>query len=73
MFLTAKRHSLRCKKIYKPDETEIDLVTGPKKNAAHYETCGLARLSSGDCGKTGKLWQPKNKKDLFKLIKKETY
>jgi hypothetical protein len=73
VFLSPKRHSLRCRQSYKPDETEIDLVTGPKRTAAHYETCGMARLNSGTCGKNGKLWQPKNKKDLFKLIKKETY
>lgn len=73
IFFSSKRHTLRCKHAYKPDETEIDLVTGPKKNTAHYQICGLARMNSGVCGKAGKLWQPKNKKDLFKLIKKGDY
>jgi hypothetical protein len=32
------------------------------------------RFKTNDvCGLEGKLWEPKSKKDLFKLIKKEAY
>ena len=52
-----------------PAETKIDPVTGPITVKAHYESCVMARLSFGPCGKEGKFWAPKNKPDLFKFIK----
>jgi hypothetical protein len=66
--------SLRCRKAFHPKAVKIDPVTGPVKEDAYYERCGLARgtafLSEPDkCGKDGKNWEPKNKRDLFKYIK----
>jgi len=65
----------RCRQAFVEEAVEHDPVTGPKTIPAHYLRCASARGSWSDsvCGKQAKLWQPKNKKDLFKLIKKETY
>lgn len=64
----------RCRKAYKAEETEQDLVVGPKQKPAHFERCSMARGKWNDstCGKEGKLWEPKNpKKFMFKIIKHE--
>jgi hypothetical protein len=61
--------SYRCYKTLLPAETKIDLVEGPSTKQARYDSCFSQRLSSGACGKAGKFWEPKNKKDLFKFIK----
>lgn len=71
--LMSKRYALRCKKSYKAPESDGNLVTGPTIQAAHYERCGITRLSSSVCGKEGKLWEPKNKKKhMFLWLKKES-
>ena len=62
------RFSYRCKKAFKEDESEFNPVTGPVKVDRHYETCASARMLSGVCGKEGKLWEPKHKKDLFLVL-----
>jgi hypothetical protein len=51
---------------YQPSE---DRVTG-KPTPGYFQSCSTMRggLSDG-CGKEGKLWSPRNKKDLFKFIK----
>jgi len=36
----------------------------------HYENCSTNRRDYGPCGPEGKNWEPKNKKDLFKYIKR---
>ncbi len=69
VLLVPKRHSLRCKKSYKAEETVDDLVLGPKRNPAHYELCGISRMSSGTCGREGRMWSPRDKKDIFLFIK----
>jgi hypothetical protein len=66
--------SLRCRLAYHPEEIKIDPVTGPQKHEAYYDRCGYARTTAfssepDKCGKEGKHWQPKNKRDLFKYIK----
>lgn len=73
--LVDKRYSLRCKLTYKEEAVQKNYVTGHEINPAHYEKCALARLNysskgeNGSCGEEGRWWQPKNKRDLFKLIK----
>jgi hypothetical protein len=62
---------LNCKKALVPEEVEDDPVSGPRKVPAHYKSCRSARSEFGDlCGKEGKWWQPKNKKDLFIYLKR---
>ena len=66
--------ALRCKLAYHPTEIKLDPVTGPETIKAYHERCGQARgtafLSEPEkCGKDGKHWEPKNKRDLFKYIK----
>ena len=66
--------ALRCRIAFHPEEVKVDPVTGPATVKAHYDRCGLARsiafLSEPEkCGKEGKNWEPKNKRDLFKYIK----
>lgn len=70
--------SLRCRASFKPAEIKEDLVSGPRTVPAHYESCGTARLGftskdlkDTNCGKDARHWQPRNKRDLFKLIAKE--
>lgn len=66
--------SHRCYRVRIPAVTKIDVVTGPITTPAHYESCFSQRFDGDDnCGKAGRYWQPKHKKDLFKLIKKEVY
>jgi hypothetical protein len=74
----SKSYAYSCKLAFVPEHVEPDPVTGHKKIPAKYESCNIARMSrlSRDikeehCGPEGKHWQPKHKKDLFKLIKKE--
>lgn len=61
----------RCRKAFVAETTEHDPVTGPKKVAEHYQRCSSARggWTSAVCGEQAKLWEPKNKKDLFLWIK----
>jgi len=66
--------ALRCRVAYHPNEIKIDPVTGPQKHKAYYDRCAVARGTAfasepEKCGKDGKHWAPKNKRDLFKYIK----
>ena len=65
--------ALRCKLSFVEETIKDDPVTGPKKEPAYYERCSNARYEwlrkKDNCGPTGKFWQPKDKKGLFKLIK----
>lgn len=63
-------YSYKCSLAFIPERNDINLVTGPKKTAAQHEYCSVAR-KYGKCGEVGRLWQPKNKRDLFKYLKKE--
>ena len=66
-------HEYRCRKVWNPETTEHDPVTGPKKIAGYYSRCNLIRLHEAayrkNCGKEGLWWEPKNKKHLFLMIK----
>lgn len=59
----------RCKKDVKEEHIDFNPVTGPKKIQKHYESCHVTRSSySGICGPEGKLWSPKQKKNIFLAI-----
>lgn len=70
-------HEYRCRLAWQPEEVEHDPVTGPKKVAGYYKRCSMVRLHESnyknECGKEAIHWQPKDKKGLFKLIKKTAY
>ena len=64
---------LRCRKVYFPESVEVDLVDGPTRKKAYYKTCSSERLFSNTeelCGKQGKLWEPKDKKNFFVYLKR---
>lgn len=64
---------LRCRKILRPAGVKIDPVAGTKKHKAFYETCNIERSWSSEnylCGKNGKLWEPKDKKNFFIYLKR---
>lgn len=50
-----------------------DPVLGVKKEKAKLPFCSLTRREYGECGENGKYWQPKHKKDLFKMLTKEEH
>ena len=64
----------RCKKAFKEKEVKLDLVIGNKTDPAHYETCNLVRLHNADyndsCGKEGRWWEPKDRKNFFLYLKR---
>ncbi len=66
-----------CRKSFKPTHAEPNPVVGAKKIKGQYALCGISRIdgikSDERCGKSGKWWEPKEKKHLFLLIKKEIY
>lgn len=71
-------YAYQCRKSYKETHNESNPVIGSKKVLAKYDSCGVVRIGSrvyGDerCGEEGKWWEPKEKKHLFLLIKKESY
>lgn len=63
---------LRCRKVFHPAGIKMDPVTGPKKTKAFYEDCSVQRSWAGDnpCGKEGKLWEPKEKKNFFVYLRR---
>lgn len=74
-----EKYSLKCRLAYREEKVEVDPVIGKQITPAHYENCNTSRLDylskhndEEGCGKQGRFWQPKHKKDLFKLIKKES-
>jgi hypothetical protein len=70
-------YSYYCRKSFKPTHAESNPVVGSKKVKGHYDLCGINRIGSTQrddrCGEVGKWWEPKEKKHLFLLIKKEIY
>lgn len=65
-------HTFMCRKSYTEDHYEPDKVLGKKFVKGGYDPCTLARLTYDDrCGDKARWWQPKEKRDLFKLIVKE--
>ena len=77
---TSSKYRYSCRKAYKPEHVEFNPVIGQIKHPEKYEGCSMARMSKftkdideNHCGPEGKLWEPKHKKHLFLLIKKEAY
>jgi hypothetical protein len=64
-----KLYTWYCKREMVPEQIKEDPVTGPTVRKAYYQGCAMARIGSDGCGKDGKFWEPKHKKDLFKFIK----
>ena len=66
----------RCRLNYIENEIIENRVTGDTVQSPYYARCSTTRMDflSKDrkeevCGKEGKWWAPKDKKDLFKFIK----
>ena len=68
-FAAAKRFRGICTKTWVPEKREFDPVVGEKITKGHFENPSFARIGGTPCGREGKLWEPKDKKDLFKFIK----
>jgi hypothetical protein len=62
----------KCTKFPKEATVVDNMVTGPQKVKGSLPYCEIARRHGG-CGMHGKYWQPKHKKDLFKMLTKESY
>ncbi len=62
----------KCTKFPVKEKIVENMVTGPQKVKAKLPYCEVVRRH-GECGQGGKHWQPKHKKDLFKMLMKETY
>ena len=68
-FASSARYRGVCLKAWVPEKIEFDPVLGEQVTKGYYESPGIARVRDSSCGKEGRLWEPKNKKDLFKFIK----
>ena len=70
----SREYAYSCRKSFKPEHVESNLIIGSKKIKANYEKCVVARIGRSDrddrCGEAGKWWTPKDKKDLFTYIKR---
>lgn len=70
-------YTLRCRLSYKEEVVEKNWVVGHKVKPPEYERCSLARYKYSsperdiNCSEEGRFWEPKHKRDLFKLIAKE--
>lgn len=62
----------KCTKFPKEATVVHNMVTGPEKVKAKLPFCELVRRH-GECGQNAKYWQPKHKKDLFKMLTKEDH
>ena len=62
----------KCSKFPEAKTIVDDIVLGPMKVKAKLPYCSIARRH-GQCGLDAKYWQPKHKKDLFKMLTKETH
>ena len=62
----------KCARAIQPARDVIDPVTGPERIKAARSYCDVER-KHGDCGPTAKHWTAKRKKDLFKMLTKESY
>jgi hypothetical protein len=62
----------KCSKFPQNATVVENMVTGPQKVKAKLPYCEIT-CRHGECGQDAKYWQPKHKKDLFKMLTKETY
>lgn len=65
--LNANTWAWECQLDY--NEPTYDFVTGKTKKA-YYGSCHGARYDSKVCGKDGKSWQPRSKKNMFIYLKR---
>jgi len=69
-----KSSYLYCKKAYTEATEEHDPVVGIRYEPGRYRSARFERLKifqdETRCGPEGKFWSPKNKKDLFVLLKR---
>jgi len=63
-------HWMKCKRTGKLDDTAFNPVTGYTKKKLEYKDAWQERNRQGGCGPSAKYWSPKNKNDLFKLLKR---
>ena len=68
-FVAGPRYRGACLKTWIPEKREFDPVLGERFTKGRFESPQFSRGYDAPCGKEGKLWEPKNKKDLFKFIK----
>ena len=61
-----------CAKTVKLAHSVLDPVTGPERVKPEMPYCSVER-KYGDCGPNAKHWVPKHKKDLFKMLTKESH
>lgn len=70
---------MRCRKVLYTETSDRDnVVTGPTVTVVKNIYCNDERKESltvnsygkAQCGKQGKLWSPKKKEDIFKLLKR---
>lgn len=66
------QYSRLCRLSYKETKMESDPVIGLKKVPGGYSNCSTFRIRKDDCGPEARLWEPKDKKNLFKYIVKES-
>lgn len=69
----ASEYSYKCKKGWKPERTIENPVVGLQTTKAEYKSCNITRMAGEVCGPDAKYWAPKKKKDLFKMLTKESY
>jgi hypothetical protein len=69
-FGVGSKYAYKCRKSWQEDTVETDPVIGVIKVKAKYDNCSSFRIRKIDCGPSAQYWEPKNKKDLFKFMKK---
>lgn len=71
MFDWNNKHRFSCRKAYVAPK--IDNVVIGSTSKGHYQSCGASRIGKsreGNCGEDAYYWAPKDKKNLFRMIKK---
>jgi hypothetical protein len=62
----------KCSKTITSAKITVDPVIGHKKVKPEMKYCSVER-TYGKCGPEAKYWIPKHKKDLFKMLTKESH
>ena len=70
--IDVKGFMYKCAKTVKLEHSVLDPVTGLKKLKSEISYCSVER-DYGDCGPNAKHWVPKHKKDLFKMLTRESH
>lgn len=75
LFDLNSKYRFTCRKSFKPEHTEPNLVTGSSVEKGTYQNCSAFRIGKseeGNCGRDGYYWEPNSPKGLFKKIIKES-